>query len=123
MSPRSGEFLQQALARLDDARLAAAHDRRETAMSTAYYACLYAARAALSEEDRYAKTHRGTWGSFHETFVRAARIDPSLHRAASALQREREEVDYEAAQLTREEMERAIDVAERFVAAVRALIA
>jgi uncharacterized protein (UPF0332 family) len=122
VSPRSDEFFQQATGRLDDARLAAAHDRRETALSTAYYACLYAARAALSEEDRYAKTHRGTWSGFHEAFVRTARFDPGLHGAAAALQRDREEVDYEAAQLTREEMESAIEAAERFVAAVRALI-
>ena len=33
-------------------------------VSEAYYAMLYAARAALSEEDDYPKTHRGVWGQF-----------------------------------------------------------
>lgn len=30
----------------------------------------YAARAALSEDDRYAKTHSGTWSLFREVFRR-----------------------------------------------------
>jgi uncharacterized protein (UPF0332 family) len=51
-------------------------------VSAAYYAMLYAARAALSEQDRYAKTHSGTWTLFRETFVRDGRFDPALARAA-----------------------------------------
>jgi uncharacterized protein (UPF0332 family) len=35
-----------------------------TAVSTAYYAMLYAARAALSERDVNARTHAGTWQCF-----------------------------------------------------------
>src|SRR3954451_16725309 len=40
-----------------------------TAVSTAYYAMLYAARAALSERDRHARSHAGTWGLFREEFA------------------------------------------------------
>jgi len=122
VSPRSAEFLREAEARLDDARYAAADDRRATAVSTAYYACLYAARGALSEENRYARTHRGVWSAFHETFVRSGRFDPDLHAAAAARQREREDVDYDAAQLSREEMDAAVEAAARFVVAVRTLL-
>jgi uncharacterized protein (UPF0332 family) len=122
VSPRSAEYLDEAERRLDDARFAGADDRREMALSTAYYACLDAARAALSEEDRYARTHRRIWGSFHDSFVRPGRFEPELHGAAAAMQRDREDVDYQAAHVTREEMEAALDVAARFVAAVRTLI-
>ncbi len=35
---------------------------------------LYAARAALSEEDLYAKTHSGSWTLFNDAFVRTSRF-------------------------------------------------
>ncbi len=58
MSPRSEEFLVAARRRLE---IAAAALPREPAIavSLAYYAMLYAARALLSEQDAYAKTHPG----------------------------------------------------------------
>lgn len=56
----------------------------------AYYAMLYAARAALSEEERYAKTHRGSWTLFNETFVVGGRFDRDLASQGPKLQRMRE---------------------------------
>ena len=53
-------------------------------VSDAYYAMLYAARAALSEEDSYAKTHRGAWDLFWQTFAATGRFDEEL--AAEARQ-------------------------------------
>ncbi|MGH2963249.1 MAG: HEPN domain-containing protein [Solirubrobacterales bacterium] len=64
MSPRSAEFLAEARKRLRTARAALGVRDPAGAVSAAYYAMLYAVRAALSEEDRYAKTHAGTWGEF-----------------------------------------------------------
>ena len=55
--------------RLRASRVVLGASSRSSAVSLAYYAMLYAARAALSEEDAYAKTHVGTWGLFRETFV------------------------------------------------------
>jgi predicted nucleotidyltransferase len=60
---------------------------------------------------------------FHDVFVKTTRVDPDVHAAAAALQREREEVDYEAVRIDRAAAEDALAVAERFVAAVRALLA
>ncbi len=83
MSPRSEEFF--AAARQ---RLAAAHDVHDpsTALSAAYYAMLYAARAALSERDVYAKTHTGTWLELRRVFVESGDLDAGLVTAVQRTQ-------------------------------------
>ena len=68
----------------------------EGAVSTAYYAMLYAARAALSERDEYARTQGGTWHLFHERYVTTGAFDQQLHAMAQGAQRTREKGDYEA---------------------------
>lgn len=108
-------------------RLEAAHALLEhrllgAGVSEAYYAVLYAARAALSEREKDAKTHRGTWNLFYDEFVSSNAFDAELARAARATQEPREGVDYAAAQVSLEETERIVDVADRFVAAVTALV-
>ena len=72
----------EARGRLEGARLALENGFRSQAVSSAYYAMLYAVRAALSEEDRYAKSHRGTWQLFRKGFVLGGRFDPELVSAA-----------------------------------------
>jgi uncharacterized protein (UPF0332 family) len=66
MSPRSEEFIDQARDRAALAREALASGHLAGAVSAAYYAMLYAARAALSESDEHARTHRGAWHLFRE---------------------------------------------------------
>ncbi len=68
MSPRSAEFFDAAQRRLALARDAPRIDAAG-AVSLAYYAMFYGARAALSERDAYAKTHAGTWNEFQRVFV------------------------------------------------------
>jgi uncharacterized protein (UPF0332 family) len=92
------------------------------AVSDAYYAILYAARAALSERDRNAKMHRGTWALFNEEFVASGDIDVELAREARATQEPREGVDYAAARVSGDEAQRIAEVAERFVAAIETLL-
>jgi uncharacterized protein (UPF0332 family) len=122
MSPRSREFMDQAHEALASARLVCEHGFFARAVSNGYYAMLYAARAALSEEDRYAKTHSGTWNLFRETFVEPGRFDAQLLAAASAQQKPREDADYEAERFSREQAAEAVELAERFIAAVTELI-
>ena len=122
MSPRSGEFMASAVARLAIARAGLSADPAG-AVSAAYYAAFYAARAALSERDRYAKTHGGTWHLFHEQLVVDGAFDPDLYRAAAAMQERREAADYDAARMNEPEAAELIDVAERFVTAVNDLLA
>lgn len=94
----------------------------EGAVSAAYYAMLYAARAALSEEDRNARTHRGTWQLFRATFVDTGRFDGELADAAQETQRLREGADYDAQRFSASEAERICALAERFVSAVDDLV-
>jgi uncharacterized protein (UPF0332 family)/predicted nucleotidyltransferase len=120
MSPRSEEFMDTARIRLAGAEAALDVDPA-TALSAAYYAMLYAARAALSERDLYAKTHDGTWGLFYRTFSEPGDFDAGLTAAARAAQPMREKADYEAWAAPRAEAVKTIEVAHRFLAAVDAL--
>ena len=120
MSPRSSEFLEAARRRLAAAGVAAAEDP-STALSAAYYAMLYGARAALSERDASAKTHRGTWHEFRSTFVEDGTIDPELAAEVQKIQPEREQADYDAWSAPAEEAQRAIELADRFLTAIEAL--
>jgi uncharacterized protein (UPF0332 family) len=122
VSPRSRELFEQARERLRAARGALDIDVPGAAVSAGYYAMLYAARAALSEEDQYAKTHRGTWGLFRDAFVTSGRFDRSLHAAAQDVQREREAADYDAKAFPPKRAEEIVAVAEQFVAAVGTLL-
>lgn len=112
----------EARERLEAARALLERRLLGAAVSDAYYAILYAARAALSERDQNAKTHAGTWSTFHAEFVAAGSFDADLAREARATQEPREGVDYAAARVSAEEAERIVDVGERFVAAVAALL-
>ena len=120
MSPRSSEFLQAARRRLAAAEVAVEEDP-PTALSAAYYAMLYAARAALSERDTSAKTHKGTWHEFRSAFVDSGRIDAELTANVQKIQPEREQADYDAWFAPAEEAQRAIELAHSFLAAVEAL--
>lgn len=121
MSPRSEEMAAAARRRLRAARDAVTSDPATT-VSVAYYAMLYAARAALSERDLYAKTHQGTWHMFRQTFVEAGVFDAELAAAAHKTQPDREQADYEAWQPTTDQAMSVIELAERFLAAVDALL-
>ncbi|MGI8513066.1 MAG: HEPN domain-containing protein [Solirubrobacteraceae bacterium] len=121
MSPRSMEFLEAAKRRLAAAPTALGDDP-SAALSAAYYAMLYAARAALSEREVYAKTHRGTWHQFHRALVESGEFDAELARSAQQAQPAREQADYDAWLAPPEDARRAIELAETFVAAVEALL-
>lgn len=122
MSPRSEEFLAEARTRLAAARRELAAGDPSTTVSLSYYAMLYAGRAALSEEDRYAKTHRGVWDLFWKTFATTGRFDAALASEAREIQELRQLSDYEAARPSLDEARRVVDLGERFVRAVAALV-
>jgi uncharacterized protein (UPF0332 family) len=110
--------MDQARDRAALARMALASRHLEGAVSLAYYAMLYAARAALSERDEYARTHSGTWHLFHERYVTTGAFDQHLHAQAHDAQRAREEGDYEAITPDRGEAERIVAGAAEHIAAI-----
>lgn len=87
-----------------------------------YYAMLYAARAALSEEELNAKTHRGTWRLFKEIFVVSGRFDRELFDAAQRAQALREAADYDALVVSPEQASATLAEAERFVSAIASML-
>ena len=92
------------------------------AVSIAYYAMLYAARAALSEDDEHARTHSGTWHLFHQRFVATGAFDEDLHVLAHRAQRTREQGDYEAVTPEPSEAKAIIEGAADFIAAVERML-
>jgi uncharacterized protein (UPF0332 family) len=122
MSPRSAEFMSRAHERIRAARAALAGGFPDVAVSAAYYAALYAARAALSEEDRNAKTHTGAWSLFGEVFVASGRFDAELLAEARRIQELREAADYDAREIPSEQAEEIVSAAARFVTTVGALL-
>lgn len=122
MSPRSEEFIEQARDRAALAKEALASGHREGAVSAAYYAMLYAARAALSEHDEYARRHGGVWHLFHRRYVATGAFDEGLHALAQQAQEAREQGDYEAIKPAPEDAERYVDGAVEFLAAVEKML-
>ncbi|MGI8594304.1 MAG: HEPN domain-containing protein [Solirubrobacteraceae bacterium] len=122
MSPRSAEFMIEARRRLVGARAALNVADRGLAVSAAYYAMLFAARAALSELDLYARTHRGIWHLFHGRFVTTGRFEARMYSIGAGAQKPREDADYDAVTPSRAEVERLLGDAEEFVEAVGAML-
>ncbi len=120
MSPRSAEFLDAARRRLALAQMAIEEDPGG-ALSAAYYAMLYAARAALSERETYARTHAGTWHELRQAFVEPGLLDRDLAARAQKVQPEREQADHEAWLPTVDEAGRVVELAIAFIAAVERL--
>lgn len=123
MSPRSGEFMDQARDRVTVADQLLASKHLEGAVSAAYYAMLYAARAALSEKDEHARTHSGTWHLFHERYVTTGAFDEDLHALAHQAQEAREGGDYEAITPEPERADAIVRGAADYVAAVEHMLA
>jgi len=122
VSPRSAEFMDQARDRAEIARTLLASGHLEGAVSAAYYAMLYAARAALSERDEYARTHGGTWHLFHERYVTTGAFDQHLHALTGRAQRAREGGDYEAITPSRSDAEAFVAGAAEYIAAVEHML-
>jgi len=121
VSPRSAEFLEAGTRRLALARASIETDP-SGALSAAYYSMLYAARAALSERGIHARTHAGTWHELRREFVEPGLLDVELVTEAQRVQSEREQSDYDAWTAPAEEVRRVIELADRFLGAVRSAI-
>jgi uncharacterized protein (UPF0332 family) len=122
MSPRSEEFMQAARERLADAQKIVDIAHPAVVVSVAYYAMLNAARAALSEQGAFAKTHGGTWGLFSERFVASGAFNADLFKLAGHAQEARQEGDYQAKPLSPELARELLGGAERFIAAVEQML-
>lgn len=121
MKSRSVELLTEADRFLRAARVLRDAGIPENAAAEAYRAMFCAARAALSEVDREARTHKGVWVMFDQHFIRTDLFDAGLRDAARRAQELREDSDYREAGATAREAAGAIESADRFVTAVRTM--
>jgi uncharacterized protein (UPF0332 family) len=118
VSPRYLELLRRASEGVASARTQVEAGHAATAVSTAYYAMLYAARAALSARDRHARSHTGIWALFREEYVLTGQISDELAQAAQRAQARREASDYAAESFELAEAVELVAIAERSVAAL-----
>jgi uncharacterized protein (UPF0332 family) len=96
----------------------------DAVLSRAYYAVFHAARALLVSLGLEVKSHRAVLNQVSEHFVKTGRLEPELARLLARMQRDREDADYEMSAVFTDSMaEQAIGDAERFLAAVRTLLA
>lgn len=123
MSPRSEEFLASADERLRAAEILLGEGLDSGAVSAAYYAMLYAARAALSEEGGYGRTHAGIWHLFRQAFVLTGRFSAPMFQVGQSAQGLREGADYDARPVPHEQVRMVVSDARRFVAEVKAMLA
>jgi uncharacterized protein (UPF0332 family) len=126
LKPLTNAILDRADHAIADARKIIAIDVVGQAARLAYHAQFHTARALIYERmDRVAKTHKGVRTLFHQL----AKDEPSLNihgpeRLTSSYQF-KEAVDYEtgdAATVSREDAEEAIEFAEKFLATVRQIL-
>jgi len=115
--------MDQARDRLEMARQVLALGHLEGAVSAAYYGMLYAARAALSESEEYARTHGGTWHLFYQRYVATGAFDERLHSLGQQAQKAREQGDYEAVTPSTEDAQRFVAAAGEFIDAVERMLA
>jgi uncharacterized protein (UPF0332 family) len=118
VSPRSEELLAKARECLEVARGVIELGHPSRSVHDSYYRMVYAARAALSERDLYAKTHAGTWHLFGEEFVKCGQFDAELAGRGPAIEKLQEGTDYDAAPVTEDQARATLADAERFVGAV-----
>ena len=122
MKLRSKEYLEHADEELSMGAVLIKAGMSRGVVTHAYYAMLHAARAALSEQDLFAKTHSGTWNLVWQKLVEADRLDPELQQIGTKAQGLRWAVNYEGKRVSRQQAEELLSAAERFVTAVQALI-
>jgi uncharacterized protein (UPF0332 family) len=110
----------------DDALRAAKRERElspASSLNRAYYACFYAATAVLIREGRQFVKHSGVRSALHRYLIRPGRLPKDLGDSYDRLMSVRQKADYEAVvSWTPEHAAEAIEVAERLVTALRALL-
>jgi len=87
------------------------------AVSRAYYAMFFAARALLSKKNMYPKTHRGLISQFGLELVKTGKFDNKVFDILNRAQEDREEADYGLLpEIGKKEAEIIISGAEAFLA-------
>jgi uncharacterized protein (UPF0332 family) len=108
---------------IEAAQLLAERDFGAQAISRAYYAAFFAAEQALHSLGETRSKHSGVIAAFGKLVIREGGLDEDVGRILRSLFEQRNEVDYGEAVASREDAERAIGDAQRFVDAVESWLA
>jgi uncharacterized protein (UPF0332 family) len=120
-----GQKLTQTWLALAEDKLQVARDLLELshfddAVSRAYYAMFYAAKAALLTTGSTPRSHSGVLSQFSQHFVMTGRVEKELGRMLSQAMQAREASDYNAAiRAFQSDAQQAIADAETFVAKIK----
>jgi len=116
-------FWDKSAERLRAARLLFEQGFYEEAISVAYYATLWAARALLLTEGAEPRTHEGVRTMLGLYFIRTGKLPNEVGRLFTRRLDDRMSADYSAdAFLTSEDAQDALHQAESFIEAVRPLV-
>ena len=109
---------------LTSARLTLDAGLVRNAVNRCYYAMFYAASAAVTPEGVAPKSHKGLKTAFHDLYIKTGRIDADTGRLLGHAERHRLRADYDAFSILDANAARdLLTDAERFVAAVEAMLA
>ena len=116
-------YLERAERSLEAARQLALNGHYDFAASRAYYAAFYAATALLLHEGLEFSKHSGVIAAIHQRFVRTGKLAREQGKALNWLFELRGVGDYGGmAHVSLQEAGQAIETAEKFLEAVRALL-
>ncbi|HMQ52301.1 MAG TPA: HEPN domain-containing protein [Anaerolineae bacterium] len=126
MASRS-ELILQLMVRAEEnlaaSRLLNSSSLTSIAISRAYYAMFYAAKAALISENIEARSHSGVINQFSVNFVKTKKVESRYGRMLRTVFQRRQGSDYDMSlNFSRNEIEDSIADAEQFVAAIRKLL-
>ncbi|MFM7759684.1 MAG: HEPN domain-containing protein [Burkholderiaceae bacterium] len=120
------KFIEKSERALQPAKLLAGAGEIEGACNRAYYAMYDAAHAALSAlkkaDYKVTKTHSGLIAAFGLHIVSSGKISRELGRSLNEVEQLRLLADYTGEDVTANQALDAVSKAERFVAAVRAML-
>ena len=118
-------LMDRARAAAEDARILIEAGRSNGAVSRAYYAMFYAARAALRSIDPeldHAKTHATVLRRFSRHAVLEKGVDADLGRLLRQAYEVRQDADYDGPGISIEQARRIVANADRFIAAMTVFI-
>ena len=115
--------LERAMQSIQAARQLTSGGYNDFAASRAYYAAFYAATAVLLSEGLDLSKHSAVIASIHQRFVKTGRLDIEHGKALNWLFELRGVGDYGGtAHVSRQEVEQAIEAAEKFLEAIKLLL-
>jgi hypothetical protein len=122
LNDEQSRLLRKAQKRLAVARSNLELGYTDSAISEAYYVMFHAAKAALIEKQIFRRRHSGVIAAFGATFAKPGIVSRDLQLWLVAAEKDRVVADYSTEDMATDLGREHIDHAEKFVAAIRALL-